>query len=298
MSSAIEPHNSTESEARFRSPLSVSRYERAATIVIALLVIFGTAFAGLAVIFFADKFGGEATEPIAFVPMEASSPTGNGGVSDDPEPPGIEDAPELSEPALQDTLSAVASTTAILGDALVSEQAIQGTAEKAGRGSGLGDARQPGPGGDGVIERVPRWQRWKIRFEPQSLGDFSAWLDQYGVRVGVLGRDNKVHVAWDFADGSPNVEVADPKDYNAWGQTLPADGPMPALTNQLARQAGTAGAGRIALLFFPFAVEQTLYPLEAARNKSGDANKIRETIFTVVKGPEGYKFVVIDQKYF
>ena len=41
-------------------------------------------------------------QPIAFVPVEASSPSGNGGVSDDPEPPGVEDAPELSERAAPD----------------------------------------------------------------------------------------------------------------------------------------------------------------------------------------------------
>src|SRR5688500_7551095 len=90
-----------------RSSLTVSPYERAATLVITLLVIVGTMFGGLAMIFFADKFGREVVEPIAFVPMEASSPSGNGGVSDDPEPPGVEDAPELSEPGLQDTLTAV-----------------------------------------------------------------------------------------------------------------------------------------------------------------------------------------------
>ena len=129
----VDPVNAAEN--RVRSPLTVSRYEQAATLVIALLVIFGTMSAGLSIIFFANKFGSDPIEPIAFVPMEASSPSGNGGIGDDPEPPGVEDAPELSEPALQDTLSAVASTSAVLGDVMISDTAIQGTAEQAGRGS-------------------------------------------------------------------------------------------------------------------------------------------------------------------
>jgi hypothetical protein len=73
---------------------------------------------------------------------------------------------------------------------------------------------------------------------------------------------------------------------------------MPALTQQLARQAGIFDAGRIALLFYPLEVEGVLWTLENEHNKSGDANKIRETVFTVTKGSQGFKFEVIDQKYF
>jgi hypothetical protein len=280
------------------SSLTVSSYERAATLVISMLVIFGTLFGALAMVFFADKFSAEVIEPISFVPMEASSPSGNGGISDDPDPPGVEDAPELSEPGLQDTLAAIETTTAAFSDALVSDTAIQGTAEQAGRGSGLGDARQPGPGGDGVIERVPRWERWKIRFEPKSAGEFARWLDQFKIRIGVLGRDNKVHVAWDFTKPNAQVASVDPKEYNGWGQTLPADGPMPALTANLARKAGTFGRGPIVLLFYPMEVEALLYNLEKDKNQSGDANKVRETVFTVVPQTDGYKFEVVSQKYF
>lgn len=280
-----------------RSTLTVSSYDQTATLVLALLVVFGTLALILAMIFFADKFQ-RPVKAIAFVPMEASSPTGNGGVSDDPEPPGVEDAPEDSEPGIADTLAEVASVSASVSDALVSDQAIVGNAEQSGRGSGLGDARQPGPGGDGVIERVPRWERWKIRFEPKSAADFAKWLDQFKIRVGVIGRDNKVHVAWNFSTGNPEVEAAAPKDYNAWGQTVPADGPMPALTTQLARDAGIMQFGRIALLFYPFSVEELLYPLEQARNPTKDANKVRETVFTVLQDADGFRFEVIDQKYF
>jgi hypothetical protein len=282
-----------------RSPLTVSTYERTATMVIALLVVFGTLFVGLAIIFFSNKFGGAPVEPLEFVPMEGGgSPTANGGVGTDPEPPGVPDAPDLSEPGLQDTLAAVATSTSMFGDALLSDQSIAGTAEKAGKGNGLGDGRQPGPGGEGVIERVPRWERWKIRFEPKSAAEFAEWLDQFGIRVGVLGRDNKVHVAYGFSKGAPKVEAADPKQYNNWGQTLPTDGPMPALTRDLARTAGILQLGRIALLFYPIEIEQKLWLLEKAQNKFNDPNKIRETVFTVTHEADGFKFAVVSQKYF
>jgi len=286
-----------EAPGRARNALSVSTYDRTATMVLALLVIFGTLVLGLMVIFFANKFNKEV-ETIAFVPVEASSPNANGGIADDPEPPGVEDAPELSEPGLQDTLAAITTSTALSSDALLADTAITGSVEAAGKGKGLGDARQPGPGGDGVVERVPRWERWKIRFEPASAAEFAKWLDQFKIRVGVLGRDNKVHLAWNFSDGTPEVEAADPAKYASWGQTVPADGPMPELTRQLARDAGILQLGRISLLFYPSEVESALYLMEKARNESQDANKIRETVFTVLPEGDGYRFAVIDQKYF
>jgi hypothetical protein len=283
------------------SALQVNTYDRTATMVLALLIMSGTAVLCLSMIFFANKFGSRV-QPIALVPVEATSPGGNQGYGTDPGLPGIADAPELSEPGLQDMLAAVASpdalSAAVVSDAILSDRTIRAAGDEAGRGEGLGDARQAGPGGDGVIERVPRWERWKIRFEPSSAADFAMWLDQFKIRVGVLGRDNNVHVAWGFAGGAPQVEHVEPKTYNAWGQTLPADGPMPALTQQLARQAGIMQFGRIALLFYPFEVEALLYTLEKERNASGDANKIRETVFTVVQAGGEYKFQVIDQKYF
>jgi hypothetical protein len=281
--------------------LSVNSYDRAATSVITSLVTVGAAVGCLAIVFFANRFASTVT-PIAIVPVEATSPTGNGGFGTDPEPPGVPDAPELSEPQLGDTLDALMSVDVLSAmtsaDAVISDQTIEAAGAAAGRGSGLGDARQPGPGGDGVIERVPRWERWKIRFEPDSAEDFAAWLDQYGVRVGVLGRDNMVHVAWGFSGGGPQVEAKEPKEYNAWGQTIPADGPMPQLTEQLARNAGILQFGRIALLFYPFEVESLLWTLEGEQNASKDPNKIRETVFTVVRDRGQYKFQVIDQKYF
>jgi hypothetical protein len=284
-----------------RYQLYVNAFDRTATMIIALLIMLGAAVAALAVIFFSNKFT-TTIEPIAVVPVEASSPTGNQGFAEDPEPPGVEEAAELVEPQLEDTLDALTEMT--LSDAIFTQETLDSVATEASQGEGQGDARQAGPGGDGVVERVPRWERWKIRFEPKSAGEFAAWLDQYKIRVGVLGRDNKVHVAWNFAGGSPQVESADPLQYNAWGQTVPADGPMPKLTQDLARKAGIMRHGRIALLFYPFEVESLLWSMEQQKNpfKDGngqpDANRIRETVFTVLNESGQFKFHIIEQKYF
>lgn len=290
MAVAPSPDRSTR-EPRYALP--VNAFDRTATLLVALLLMVGTGVAGLSIVFFSNKFG-ETIQAIEFVPVEASSPNANQGIAEEPEPPGVQDAPELSEPQLQDTLDALDAMS--LDAAILSDEAID-AAKEAGKGEGLGDARQAGTGGDGVVERVPRWERWKIRFEPTSPTAFAAWLDQYKIRVGVIGRDNKLHVAWNFT-GAVETETAESVDYNAWGRTVPADGPMPRLTKELAAKAGVARFGNFALLFFPFEAEALLWTIEKAANESGDPNRIRETVFTVVESRNGYTFEVVDQKYF
>jgi len=287
MASALNDKTPAASSKSPHYKLTVNAYDRAATMIVALLVIMAIVVGSLSIIFFANKFS-SPIEPIAFVPVEATSPTANQGFADEPDPP--TDAMELMEPELVDTLDAIAME---LDATLLTDESVEAVTKES-----RGDARQPGPGNDGVIERVPRWERWKIRFEPRSASDFARWLDQFGIRVGVLGRDNKVHVAWNFTKGAPEVESTEPATYNMWGQTIPADGPMPKLTQDLARKAGTMQRGPIALLFYPNEVEARLYTLEKEKNEFDDPNKIRETVFTVVEEGDGFKFVVVDQKYF
>lgn len=290
MPAAVPPDARTN---RYR--LQVNTYDRTATMLIALLVMIGFGVLGLSIVFFANKFS-TRIDPIQVVPVEATSATANQGLAAEPDPPGVEEAPDLAEPQLQDTLETL--TTAVTeSQALLSDQTIDAAAE-AGKGSGLGDARQAGPGGDGVVERVERWKRWQFRFEPKSPGDFAAWLDQYKIMVGVLGRDNQVHVASGFTDGTPKVESGPTEQYQRLGRTIPTDGPMPGLINQLASRAGIRSRGPYALLFFPFEVEALLYTLESEHSGGRDVNEIRQTVFTVEQDGAGYEFRVAEQKYF
>ncbi len=278
--------------------LTVNSYDRTATLLIALLIMVGAAVSGLLVVFFATRQF-PTIEPIPVVPVEATSANANQGLANEPDPPGVEEAPDLSEPQLQDTLDALTAAVS-MNEVLLSDEMLDAEKE-AGKGKGLGDSRMAGPGGGEVVERVERWDRWKIRFEPDSLASFTAWLDQFGIRVGVIGRDNQIHVAYDF-DKAMKVESASYKVYNPWGRVTPADGPMPQLIMQLARKANIASRGPHVVLFCPFdEVEAVLHTLEreyAEKQGVNDVNQLRETVFTVIKERNKYTFQVIDQKYF
>ncbi|NOZ40943.1 MAG: hypothetical protein GXP24_12065 [Planctomycetes bacterium] len=277
--------------------LTVNTYDRTATLLIALLILVGAAVSGLLVVFFASRQF-PSIEPIPVVPVEATSANANQGLADEPDPPGVEDAPDLTEPQLQDTLDALTAAVS-MNEVLLSDEMIDAEKE-AGKGKGLGDSRMAGPGGDGVVERVPRWQRWKIRFEPDSAGDFAQWLDYHKIEIGVLGRDNQVHYAYELGSSSPKSRTGDPRKETR-GYTSAADGPMPSLTNLLARKADIARHGTVVLLFYPFEVESILYTFEkkyAEQHNVTNVNALRETVFTVVKERGKYTFQVIDQKYF
>lgn len=297
MSDPLQATAAPSSLVRKKYQLEVNSYDRTATLLIALLILIGATVSGLMVVFFATRQF-PTIEPIPVVPVEATSANANQGLAEEPDPPGIEDAPDLAEPQLQDTLDAL-TAAASMNEVLLSDEMLDAEKE-AGKGKGLGDSRMAGAGSDGVLERVPRWQRWKIRFEPESSAAFQAWLDQHGIRLGVFGRDNLVHLAYDFQSG-PKVTSGTSKEYTTWGYTVPADGPMPGLAAQLARKAGIARKGPIVLLFYPFEVEAVLYTIEknyAAEQGVNDVNKFRSTIFTVFKQDGQYKFQVLSQKYF
>ena len=282
------------SESQPKYQLTISSYDRTASLIVALLVLVGCTVLGMAVVFFTGKFV-RKIEPIPVVPVEATSSAANQGLAEEPDPPGIEEAPDLSEPQLQDTLETL--TSAITDKKVLISDEMLDAEKEAGKGKGLGDSRMAGAGGDGVVERVPRWQRWKIRFQPESVGEYARWLDYHEIEIGVLGRDNLVHYGYDLSKISPEVKHRNPTDDNRF-YTTAADGPMPALTMNLARKADIARLGSTVLLFYPKKVEDTLWILEKQYSGDRNANDIRETVFTIVREGNAFKFEVVDQKYF
>jgi hypothetical protein len=274
--------------------LTVNAYDRTATLIIALLILVGAFVGGLLVVYFANR-SFPIVAPIPVIPVEATTANPNQGIATEPEPPGREDAPDLTDPQLQDTLETL-SLAISESNVLISDEMIDDHLE-AGKGAGLGDARMAGDGSGGVVERVPRWQRWRFRFEPASTAEFAQWLDFHKIEIGVLGRDNLVHYAYDLSGAQPKTRTGEPTRDNR-GYTSAADGPMPGLTMQLARKAGVAEFGSIVLLFYPQEVENTLYLLEQAKAEGRNVNSIRQTVFTVTRQGAAFGFEVIEQKYF
>jgi hypothetical protein len=277
--------------ANSRYQLRVNSYDRVSSLLVALLVISCITVAGLLIVYFARRLIA-AQIAIPFQPVSAAGRPADAamGLKRDLQPPGIEEVPELIEPQLQDTLSALATAVAAK-TALLSDEDIDSEMET-GHGAGFGDSRRSGTGtGSGPDE-----PRREIRFQPANLRQYAQWLDFFGIELGVLGHDNKVYYAYNLSQDMPSVRTGDP----AHDQRLymnPADSPFAALDRQLAAKARIAGKGTIILQFFPPETQAVLFALEQKRAGERKLEQIRHTVFRVTAIGDRFEFSVEEQSY-
>ena len=271
--------------------LRVNWYDRVSSLLVALLVICGATVGGLVIVYFARRlYNAQVAIPIQAVNAASRPADAAMGLKRDLEPPGIEEVPDLIEPQLQDTLSAL-STAVSAKSALLSDEEIDSEIDP-GHGSGFGDNRRAGvSNGTGTEE-----PRREIRFEPDSLDHYAQWLDFFGIELGVLGSDNKVHYAYNLSRDTPRVRVGEP----AQEQRLymnPTDSQFAAFDRQLAERAGIADKGQIILQFYPPKTQAVLYDLEQKRAGGRKPEQIRHTVFRVTPSGEGFEFSVEEQSY-
>ncbi|HVT29502.1 MAG TPA: hypothetical protein VHE81_15910 [Lacipirellulaceae bacterium] len=297
-----------------RQQLRVNQYDRVSSWLVALLFMAGVVVGALVIIYFTHRF--IITDVSVPVMPVASGGGGTGGETGTPggselEPPGVEDAPPITEPPTRDTLSAIASAvsdrTAILAD----EQIDVGAQPTAGVGAG--DHRTPGFGGGrgggaggGIGSGFgpgrgngPGEPRREIRFEPASLLEYAQWLDYFKIELGVLNpQDNKVYYAYNLSQEKPDVRVGDPTQEQRLYMN-PTDSQFAALDRELAKKAGIADKGRIILQFYPHEAQAILVGLERRRADDGarKPEEIRRTVFRVTHKGNDFVFSVEDQSY-
>ncbi len=273
-----------------RYQLRVNSYDRVSSLLVSLLFIVGATVVGLLIVYFARRLiNSQVAIPIQ--PVSAGRPADAAmGLKRDLEPPGIEEVPELIEPKLQDTLSAL-STAVATKTALLSDEDIDSETES-GHGSGYGDNRKAGTGDGSGLEEPRR----EVRFEPDSLQHYAQFLDFFRIELGVLGGDNQVYYAYNLSRDKPSVRVGAP----AQEQRLymnPADNNFAALDRQLAAKAGIADKGGIILQFYPSETQAILYALEQKRAGERKPEQIRHTVFRVTPIGERFEFSVEQQSY-
>lgn len=278
--------------ANSRHRLRVSAYDRVASWLVALLIVVSTAVAGLFIVYFTRQLI-TSQKPIPVTPVEAGGRPADAamGLKRDLEPPGIEEVPDILEPQLPDTLTAVSNAVSAR-TALLADDDIDSTGET-GHGSGLGDSRRAGSG-DGA--GGPREPQREIRFEPKSLRHYAQWLDFFHIELGVLGKDNKIYYAYNLSREKPDVRQGAP-DEESRLYLIPTQGKFAALDRRLAMRAGIADKGQIIVQFYPPAAESILLDLEAKRADGRSREQIRRTVFRVTPVGNEFEFSVEEQTY-
>ena len=274
--------------------LGVSRYENVTGGIVALILFIGFFVTLLGLIWLTKQFRfAQVAVPIEFVEEKSGRGEAAEGYARDLEEPGLEELEELQEPALQATLEAV---TTMVSTKMAAMDSLNTDATQTGKGSGLGDSRGEGEGGEG--DSIPRWERWQIEYESDSLTKYASQLDFFGIELGAAGGGRKfIDYARNFTRGGSTRQGTGKQEkrlYFTWNS-----GTLRQLDGQLLGRAGVITSGRVTLQFFPPNLEEQLFQLEMrnASEKFGIKNPryLRKTIFKVQKSGSGFIFKVVNQ---
>lgn len=279
--------------------LHVSAYERASSLLFALL-LFAASSAGLLLLVWLSSKVLRRDPPIPVIVEDIRGaggiPEGFAGESMNLEGPLTGDVgsdPALIVPQLQKTMDvmadALSSSQADLSNPSLSDEIVTG-----GVGGSRGDGRRPGlgVGGGGDGAGVPRQQRWEIIFPPgRSSAEYGAYLDQFGIELGVIGSGPEIEYASHFSGGGkPQVRRGRREDekrlYMSWSQ-----GDIRSADVTLLKKAGINTEGRLVVQFFPPETENLLAFKELDFAKR-EAIRIRRTRFAVLFRDDKYEFKV------
>ena len=264
--------------------MRVSAYERVASMLIAVLVLVGSAVGILLVVWLSlQALGSHTAVPVQF--EEIGTGEGSLGDSEEFDTPASEET-EFEEPEVEQTLAAVADAVALQAATLDDPALTDQLSSTSGRG---GSGRTPGRGG-----RPGRAVNWEIVFpEGATLESYARQLDFFGIELGVLLPGDQVayayHLAQEKPDSRTGPRAAEKRFYLTWRR-----GDLEKADRELLTRAGIASEGKTVLKFLPTQTEQALAALE--RTKAGaELKNVRKTRFGVRSSGSGYAFYVIDQ---
>jgi hypothetical protein len=276
-----------------KPPLKVTAYDRAASLIIALLFLVGsTAF-----ILFLIWLGSVLVFTRVSTPVRMIEYPGRGdhaaGYERDAEPPGLEELEEvMEEPQLEAALEPVtdmASTVAATYDTIETDVTISS------HGTGRGDSRPPGPEGEGE-NVIPPWDRWEIRYAADDIAEYARQLDFFEIELGAAGGRKMVDYAFNLSSNPPATRQGSGKEekrvYLTW-----RTGQLREFDMQLLSSAGIPTSGRIIMQFIPPPVYDELHRLEFENSGSRTPQEWLKTIFGVRKNGAGYEYYIIEQLF-
>ncbi|MGD9636785.1 MAG: hypothetical protein AB7G28_16030 [Pirellulales bacterium] len=307
--------------AKSTGELRVSAYDRVSSWLAALLVVSSVVVGALLSIYFARRMPtGEVAVPVQPVTLHGGGGGGEGGqlgAGGDQSLPAFTGSEAADEPQLEDTLETIASAVTqsepvLFDDTIDSDSAPAqeyldtrkpgttgtgggvGTGRGPGTGSGIGPGSGGGMGG-GVYRLDPDRE---IRFEPQNLLEYARFLDYFGIELGVLGRDNKIHYAYNLSQEAPSIRVGEPAEELRFYMNS-ARGRFAALDRRLAIRSGIADEGRIILQFYPEKAYALLQQLENERAAMAgkQPEDVRRTVYRVTRTGNQFQLEVLEQTY-
>ena len=267
--------------------LKVSAYDRAASMLVAALVMVGVFVTLLFIVWLTTRVFFVPSAPEVFLVEDEPGTTNPEGTARDINEPGIEELTDIIEPDITETLAAVTEAVSSVAASLDAVDGVMAT-----RGKGAGDNRKRGSG-----DVIPRWQRWEIRFESTTLESYAKQLEFFGIELGALGGGRGGVDYAQMKGGSPqqrsvNADAKDDRLYFIW-----QGGKLKQQDQALLQQAGVSTTGRVVCQFYPKLIENQLAVLEKQKLGSRPLRDVKRTVFGVRPAGRGYEFYVVEIDY-
>ncbi len=274
----------------------VSAYDRVSGILVALTVMTGF-FATMLFLVWLTSILKFPPTPTVVMPINDLKGRGEAaeGYARDIEEPGVEELPDVQEPQLSETLEAV---TDAVSNVAATREAFAGDAAQLGKGSGQGDSRGAGPGGEGDLDVIPPWERWNIQYSTTSLQEYAKQLDFFKIELASVDRATpRVEYATNLSNASPTKRLGVREDEKRIRFT-PLTPELLAMDRQLLAKAQIPFQNRIVAQFYPDGTLGQLLQKEAAALGSGrTVADVRVTVFGVRPAGAGYEYHVIRQEF-
>jgi hypothetical protein len=287
--------------------LQVSRYDRASSILLTLLLTVGCAAALLFVVWLTGK--------IVAPPQIAVSPTliplaREGESGGDRQAPGgsqldtPSDEPVVGHDAMtsdvQESLNvldvALASQAAALDDpdALkATRHGSQGTGDGLFGGDGRGRGLDSGVGPPGHRNLADIRRSWEITFSSATLDAYARQLDFFKIELAVVLPDKRIACACNLTKPKPDSRIVDASAEKRFYLTW-RNGELERADRELLARAGIEVGDHVIVKFLSRETEAQLAELEE-RYAGADPKDIRKTRFGVKADGDGFKFHVLEQ---
>ncbi|MDR0869430.1 MAG: hypothetical protein LBN39_01410 [Planctomycetaceae bacterium] len=266
-------------------------YDRAAAMLLALLILFGTCVAVLLGLYLSSQvFGRTLAVPVALVPAGDGGGTGEADEADpnvtEPGMEAAEDRETSPEDSLESVVDIISTNPAFHSAVTVPDDALLIPGGKRGDGRVRGD-------GNGASGRIRRWEVNLLR--DASVDEYAKMLDFFGIELGILKPGGKVIYISQLSAVKPVVREGNSADeqryYLTWlkGDSENAD-------RELLDRAGVDHRGKLVIKFLPAELENDLAAQEQQFAKER-LNDVRGSFFRVDNAGGKYKFVLYNQLY-
>lgn len=277
----------------------VSPYERAASLLISLLVLLGLSVAVLLFVWLGSKFSSRTrTVPVVLEPEKSGgSPLGASPDGQTLEAPSVQEVQRQAQLALPEFRSTLAAVDDLLANRRAELETtldrLENESVGGGRSTGTGNAPAFGDGaGTGGLSRS---QRWELRFaSDDTLDGYRRELDYFGIELAAVAADGRIEYVRGFSRSQPTVDRAraapETRLYMQWRR----GSPRLAADRKLLESAGVDVAGKTLVQFLPADLEERLARLEFDFAKR-EARKIRKTRFATRPAGDGFEPFVEEQ---